>query len=93
MAATKKRRVAPTSSGISGQLREIIHRRGLKAYSIAMDAGLQPSVIGALNTLASLDAIADALGLRLIEKGKGRPKPDEPMGPSPTMPVSVLTGD
>jgi transcriptional regulator with XRE-family HTH domain len=79
MVVTKKRRSAVGLGGISGQLREIITRRGLTAYSIAVDAGLEPSIVSRFLaherglTLASLDAIAEALGLRLIERGK-RPK-------------------
>jgi transcriptional regulator with XRE-family HTH domain len=78
MTTTKKRRTATHSGGISGQLREIIHRRGLTAFSIARDAGLEASVVSRFLsrerglTLASLDAIADAIGLRLVEKGRGR---------------------
>jgi transcriptional regulator with XRE-family HTH domain len=84
MTTTKKRRSATHSGGISGQLREIIHRRGLTAFSIARDAGLEPSVVSRFLsrerglTLASLDAIADAIGLRLVEKGRGRAVGKEP---------------
>ena len=92
MTTTKRRRSAARSGGISGQLREIIARRGLKAYAIAQDAGLEPSVVSrflsherGLN-LASLDAIADALGLRLVEKGKPR-RAGTPPGPPPERPA------
>jgi transcriptional regulator with XRE-family HTH domain len=89
MVVTKKRRTAAGSGGISGQLREIITRRGLTAYSIAVDAGLEPSIVSRFLaherglTLASLDAIAEALGLRLIERGKRPKASDDRPGPAP----------
>jgi transcriptional regulator with XRE-family HTH domain len=83
MPSTTKRRHRPvgTGAGIAGQLREIIGSRDLTAYSVAHAAGVAPSVVSRFLsrerglTLETFDAIAGALGLRLVETAKGRTRP------------------
>src|SRR3954447_2748250 len=81
---TKRRRPAPAptpSAGFAGQLREIIAGRDLTAYSVARSAGVAPSVVSRFLsrerglTLETFDAIAGALGLRLVESGRGWGRP------------------
>jgi transcriptional regulator with XRE-family HTH domain len=61
---------------ISDQLREVIAARGLSGYAVATAAGLNPAIIsrwiGGERGLSSesLDAVAEALGVRLVE-GRG----------------------
>ncbi len=76
-----KRRNSVGPAAISGQLREIIAGRNLTAYSLAQAAEVSPSVISRFLsrerglTLETFDAIAGALGLRLVETGRGRGRP------------------
>jgi transcriptional regulator with XRE-family HTH domain len=101
MSATKRRKPAGTGAGIPGQLREIINGRDLTAYSLGKAAGVSASVVSRfLNrerglTLETFDAIAGALGLRLVETAKGRGRPPRPTGrpsepdPEPNLSVNV----
>ncbi len=85
-AAKKKRRVKSgrPGAGMAGQLREIIGGRGLSAYSVGGMAGVSASVVSRFLsrerglTLESFDAIAGALGLRLIETARGKARPPKP---------------
>ena len=100
MPTTKKRRPsAPAPSAISGQLREIISGRGLTAYAVAQSAEVSPSVVSRFLsrerglTLETFDAIAGALGLRLVETGRGRGRPASRAtrtGPGRQDPAEVL---
>lgn len=88
MPPTKRRRSPPAShAGIAGQLREIIAGRGLTAYSVAQSAGVAPSVVSRFLsrerglTLETFNAIAEALGLRLVETARGRGRPSKPARP------------
>jgi len=84
---TKRRRAAASPTGIAGQLREIIDRRGLTAYGLAQSAGVAPSVVSRFLsrerglTLETFNAIAEALGLRLVETARGRGRPSKPTRP------------
>jgi transcriptional regulator with XRE-family HTH domain len=89
MSATKRRhKLVGAGAGIAGQLREIIVGRGLTAYSVAHSAGIAPSVVSRFLsrerglTLETFDALAGALGLRLVETAKGR-RPARAGRPSP----------
>jgi transcriptional regulator with XRE-family HTH domain len=68
---------------LSYQLREVIDARGLSAYAVGRDAGVDAAVVSRFLreergiTLETADKIALALGLRLVEtaarpKGRGR---------------------
>jgi transcriptional regulator with XRE-family HTH domain len=71
---------------LSKQLREIIDSRGLTAYAVGQESGVDPTVIGRFLAderdirLGTADKIAAALGLRLVEvaKPKGRGRPAKP---------------
>jgi transcriptional regulator with XRE-family HTH domain len=64
---------------LSTRLREIARNRGLTPYAIAREAGIDPGMLSRfLNgerdiRLATADAIARALGLRLVEIYSARP--------------------
>jgi transcriptional regulator with XRE-family HTH domain len=60
---------------IAEQLRDLINDRGLSGYALARSAGVNRSVVnrflaGGGLTVDVLDAIAAALGLRLVETGR-----------------------
>jgi transcriptional regulator with XRE-family HTH domain len=74
---------AAPGHSLSNQLRDVIDSRGLTAYALGKDAGVDPGVIQRfLNrerglTMATADRLAEALGLRLVEvaaRGRGRPR-------------------
>lgn len=68
---------------LSRSLRDVIESRGLTAYALGQDSGVDATVIGRFLSgerdlrLGTADRIAAALGLRLVEvakpKGRGRP--------------------
>ncbi len=64
---------------VSDQLRAAIVTRGMTPYAVAVAAGIAPSIVNRFMsgqrglTLDSLDAVAGALGLRLVDSGR-RPK-------------------
>lgn len=72
---------------LSDQLRAIIQARGT-AYSVAKDSGLDPGVVARFLsherglTVASLDKLAESLGLRLIETGRPARRPAKGGGPA-----------
>jgi transcriptional regulator with XRE-family HTH domain len=81
---SKTRKPSPADPhALSTRLREIARSRGLTPYAIAREAGIDPRMLSRfLNgerdiRLATADAIARALGLRLVEtaRGRGRGKP------------------
>lgn len=75
----KTRATAPACRQvITRQLRAIIDDTGLTAYALGRDAGVDPGVVQRfLNEerdirLETLDRLAEVLGLRLVETGRGR---------------------
>jgi transcriptional regulator with XRE-family HTH domain len=97
---TKTRRAVrrPGVATISGQLRDLIVARRLSPYAVALASDVAPSVMTRFVngqrslSLDTLDKVADALGLRLVEVGRrgklqGRPAPATPALPAgPTEP-------
>jgi DNA-binding phage protein len=79
---------ARPSARISDELRTIIRGRGLTPYSVATSAGVAPSVLTRFMsrerglTLDTFDAIAEALGLRLVETGRGKARAPRPAKPA-----------
>ena len=74
---TKVRR-KPRNDTITGQIRAIIDSRRLTAYSVATDAGINPSILSRFLTgertmsADSIDAVCATLGLKLTETRRGR---------------------
>lgn len=68
---------------LSRSLRDVIESRGLTAYALGKESGVDPTVIGRFLAgerdlrLGTADRLAAALGLRLVEVarpgGRGRP--------------------
>jgi transcriptional regulator with XRE-family HTH domain len=82
-ASPRPTRATAAKHCVSYQLRELIEARGLTAYGLGQLAGVDPGVISRFLraertiTLDTLDRLADALGLRLVEvaaRGRGRPR-------------------
>ena len=85
-AKTPKKKEAPAASkhSLSNQLRGIIESRGVTAYALGQDSGVDATVIARFLAeerdirMETADKLAAALGLRLVEvampKTKGRPK-------------------
>lgn len=77
MARAKK---PPERFTISALLRDSIESRGMSCYELGQMSGINPSVISRFLagtrglTLASADALIDALGVKYAEVG-GRAKP------------------
>ena len=63
---------------LSYQIREVIEARGLTAYALGKESGVDATVVGRFMSgerdlrLATADKIAAALGLRLIELARPR---------------------
>ena len=81
----------PDKHTLSYQLREFIESRGITAYALGKDAGVDATVIGRFLAgerdlrLGTADRIAQALGLRLVEVAarparRGRPPKPRPEG-------------
>ncbi len=69
------RRTTATRRSLADQVRDLINDRGLTGYALAKSTGINRSVVnrflaGGGLTLETLDAIAAALGLRLVESGR-----------------------
>lgn len=68
----------PSKHTISYQLKEIIDARGLRGHALAKQAGLDEAVVRRFLSgrcaprLDTVDRIAAALGLRLVEVGRRR---------------------
>lgn len=63
---------------LSDQVREVVESRGLSGYQLGQLANLNRSVVnrflaGGPATTSTLDQLASALGLRLVEVGRRRP--------------------
>lgn len=76
----------------------MIRNRGLTAYAVARGAGLDPGIVSRFLAgqrdlrLASADAIAGSLGLKLVEsatrgRGKARPSDGAPADTGPPAPA------
>jgi len=74
---------------LSYQIREVIESRGITAYALGKEAGVDATVVGRFLSgerdlrLATADRIAAALGLRLVEvaaRPRGRGRPARPAG-------------
>src|SRR3954447_9480834 len=91
-ATTKRRRTEAGTAGVPAQLRQTIRQRALSAYEVARSAGVAPSVVSRFLarrrglTLDTFDAIATALGLKLVESARGRGRPAGPATPRPAAP-------
>src|SRR5438270_13874228 len=77
-----KTRPAPTSRrSISDQLRGAILDRGLTAYRLGRETGIDPGLIQRFINgerdirMKTADALAEALGLRLADGPRGRGRP------------------
>ena len=63
---------------LSGQLRDVIGSRGLTPYAVAKEAGIDPGMVSRFVSgerdlrLGTVDRIAHALGLRLVEVGRAK---------------------
>lgn len=63
---------------LSGQLRDVIRSRGLTPYAVAKLANIDPGMVARFVSgerdlrLGTVDRIATALGLRLVEVGKAK---------------------
>ncbi len=79
---------------VSQQLRDVIDSRGLTPYAVAKLAGIDPGMVARFVSgerdlrLETVDRIAQALGLRLVEVGraKGRTSKIAPRGEPLTPP-------
>jgi transcriptional regulator with XRE-family HTH domain len=71
-----KKKPPPPAELLGDKIRSVITRRGLSANAVAVEAGIDPSVVSRflardrVLTLASAERIAAALGLTLTE-GRG----------------------
>ena len=81
-------RVAPDKQALSYRLREVVAARGLTAYALGRDAGVDPAVVQRFLSgerdvrLETADRLAAALGLRLVETArKSRPAARPPADP------------
>jgi transcriptional regulator with XRE-family HTH domain len=96
----RRRRPAPaTPAGFADQLRQLITGRNLTAYAVARSAGVAPSVVSRFLsrerglTLETFDAVAGALGLRLVESGRGKGRPARTISQPDTTVHSVESMD
>ena len=86
----KPRRPQPARHSLSHQLRELIDARGLTAYELGKLADVDPSVIGRFlrdertPRLDTVDRIAAALGVRLVEVGQRRGRGRKSATPPPS---------
>jgi hypothetical protein len=100
--STKTKALATDRRAVSYQLREAILASGSTAYRLGQSAGVDPGIIQRFVnderslTLPTLDRVALALGLRLVETGRrrGRPAKPRPVGArQATGPASDETAD
>jgi transcriptional regulator with XRE-family HTH domain len=87
--ARSARRPAADRHALSSQLRDIIASRGLSAYALGQQAGVDPGVISRFLAgvrdirLETADRITAALGLRLVEVGQRRGRSGTSIRPRP----------
>ncbi len=92
---TKTRAAATDRRSVSHQLREAIEADDRTAYALGRDAAVDPGVIQRfLNrerglTLDTVDKLALALGLRLVETGRTRGRPSKPTRTATLRPEAV----
>ena len=85
---TARKPIKADPNDLGTRLREIIRGRGLTAYAVGRDAGIDPGMVQRFLTgqrdlrLGSAAKICATLGLRLVEGGRGRGKP-RPVEPAP----------
>jgi transcriptional regulator with XRE-family HTH domain len=78
---TKTKPVPTSRRTISEQLRGAILDRGLTAYRLGRETGIDPGLIQRFINgerdirMKTADALADALSLRLVEGARGRGRP------------------
>ena len=76
--AKTARRVVLNRHAVSQQLRDVIDSRGLTPSAVAKEAGIDPGMVARFVSgerdlrLATVDRIAAALGLRLVEVGRAK---------------------
>jgi transcriptional regulator with XRE-family HTH domain len=81
------RRVVINRHTLSSQLRDVIQSRGLTAYAVARDAGVDPGMVSRFLTgerdirLATADRIALALNVRLVEIARAKARAARPVAP------------
>ncbi len=79
-ATQKKETPAASKHSLSNQLRAVIESRGVTAYALGRDSGVDATVISRFLSqerdirMETADKLAAALGLRLVEVGLPRPK-------------------
>jgi transcriptional regulator with XRE-family HTH domain len=72
------RRITLGRHTLSQQLRDVIDSRGLTAYAVAKAADIDPGMVARFVSderdlrLATVDRVAAALGLRLVEVGRAK---------------------
>jgi transcriptional regulator with XRE-family HTH domain len=93
--AKTARRVVIHRHTVSQQLRDVIDSRGLTPYAVAKLADVDPGVIARFASgqrdirLQTLDRIAAALGLRLVEVGRSKARVPRPAaGVTPPIDIS-----
>src|SRR3954449_2496191 len=94
-----KTKTAPASRrAISEQLRGAIVDRGLTAYRLGRETGIDPGLIQRFINgerdirMKTADALADVLGLRLVEGARGRGRPLNSNSRRGTAGVAVAPG-
>jgi transcriptional regulator with XRE-family HTH domain len=95
---TKTKPVPVSRRAISEQLRGAILDRGLTAYRLGRETGIDPGLIQRFINgdrdirMKTADALAEALGLRLADGPRGRGRPSRaarPATPDPGSPEST----
>jgi transcriptional regulator with XRE-family HTH domain len=83
------RRVVINRHTVSQQLRDVIDSRGLTPYAVAKLADIDPGMVARFVSgerdlrLGTVDRIAAALGLRLVEVGKAKGRVSRGASPAP----------
>jgi transcriptional regulator with XRE-family HTH domain len=86
--AKTARRVVIHRHTVSQQLRDVIDSRGLTPYAVAKEAGIDPGMVARFVSgerdlrLGTVDRIAAALGLRLVEVGRSKARAPRPVAPT-----------
>lgn len=91
-AARRSRRRPSDRHSLSAQLLDVIAARGVIPANLARDAGVNATMIRRFVagerdvTLGTADRLASALGLRLVEVGRGKARARPARGTSSTTP-------
>ena len=92
--ARRPRRRTRDHHCLSAQLLEVIRSRGVVPAELARDAAVNPTMIRRFVagerdvTLGTADRLAEALGLRLVEGGRGKGKARARAGPAVDRPTA-----